>query len=329
MSATSDNGSSVAPARYTFTVFTPTYNRAHLLPRVYESLKQQTFRDFEWLIIDDGSTDNTREVVHAWQPIAPFPIRYIAQPNGGKHTAVNRGAREAQGNLLAILDSDDWYLPQALDRFLHHWNSIPEPARAGFAGVTGLCAYESRELIGSRFPQDVFDSDPIDLRYRHNVQGEKSGVVRTEVLRQFPYPEDVGKYISESVVWNRIARNYKTRFINEVLTVKEFQPGGITRDGRLLQVRNSKASLFTCQELLAIADRLPLKMKVKTYSNYVRHSLHQGIRFPRQFAEVPSKAFFCCCYAVGAYLKIQDTRLLAREQKRSLRPEPLPLRRNA
>ena len=305
--------------RYTFTVFTPTYNRAHLLPRVYESLKQQTFRDFEWLIIDDGSKDNTREIVEPWQGAAPFPVRYIAQPNGGKHTAVNRGAREAQGRLIAILDSDDWYVPQALERFLHHWNSIPASGQPAFAGVTGLCSYPSGELIGSRFPADAFDSDPIDLRYRYHVQGEKSGVVRADVLRQFPYPENIGKYISESVVWNRIARSYKTRFFNEVLTVKEFQPGGITRDGRLLQVRNSQASLFTCQELLAIADRLPLKVRVKTYANYVRHSLHQGVCFTKQVAAVPSKAFFCCCYAVGAYLKIQDTRLLAREQKRTSR----------
>src|SRR5262245_31274251 len=101
MSAAQNNTKSDSNARYTFTVFTPTYNRAHLLPRVYESLRQQTFRDFEWLVIDDGSKDNTGEVVQAWQRDAPFPIRYLAQPNGGKHTAVNRGAKEARGRLLA------------------------------------------------------------------------------------------------------------------------------------------------------------------------------------------------------------------------------------
>ena len=222
---------------------------------------------------------------------------------------MNRGAREAHGRLIAILDSDDWYLPQALERFLHHWNAIPASAQSGFVGVTGLCSYPSGELIGSRFPADTFDSDAIDLRYRHKIQGEKSGVVRTDVLRQFPYPEDVGKYISESVVWNRIAKTYQTRFVNEVLTVKEFQPGGITLDGRLLQARNSKASLFTCQEMLAIADRLPLKVKVKTYANYARHSLHQDISFPQQVADVPSKALFLCCYPLGVYLKFQDSRL--------------------
>jgi hypothetical protein len=302
---------------YTFTVFTPTYNRAHLLPRVFECLKQQTFRDFEWLVIDDGSKDNTREVVERWIGTTDFPIRYLAQPNGGKHTAVNRGAKESQGRLLAILDSDDWYLPTALERFLCHWNSIPHGEQPGFAGVTGLCSYPAGELIGSRFPSDPFDSDPIDLRYRHNVQGEKSGVVRTDVLRQFPYPENVGKYISESVVWNRIAKSYKTRFINEVLTVKEFQPGGITQDGRLLQVRNSKASLFTCQEMLGIADRLPLKVKVKTYANYVRHSLHQRVSLGGQATHVPSKIFFCACYPLGFYLKFTDQRLLRKSAART------------
>jgi len=301
--------------RYVFTVFTPTYNRAPLLPRVYESLKQQTFQDFEWLVVDDGSTDHTRQVVEGFKADARFPIRYIAQPNGGKHTAVNRGAREAAGRLVGILDSDDWYLPQSLERFWHHWQTIPTAAQPGFVGVTGLCSYPSGELIGSRFPRDEFDSDAIDLRYRHKVEGEKSGVVRADVLGQFPYPEDVGSYISESFVWNRIAKKYKTRFVNEILTVKEFQEDGITHNGRLLQVRNGKASLLNCRELLALGNRLPIKVRVRAYSNYVRHSLHQKIPFAQQLAGVPSKTLFCCCYPVGTYLKVRDSALLSKRQQ--------------
>src|SRR3954466_3782814 len=103
--------------RYTYTVFTPSYNRAHLLPRVYESLEKQTFRDFEWLVVDDGSKDNTAQVIKELAAKASFPVRYVAKPNGGKPTAVNRGAQEAQGRLITILDSDDWFKPEALERF--------------------------------------------------------------------------------------------------------------------------------------------------------------------------------------------------------------------
>jgi glycosyltransferase involved in cell wall biosynthesis len=304
--------------RYTFTVFTPTYNRAHLLPRAYESLQKQTFRDFEWLIIDDGSTDNTAEVVKSWQAGAPFPIRYIAQPNGGKHIAVNRGAERAEGRFFAILDSDDWYVPQSLERFLHHWNQIPAAAQAGFVGVVGLCSYTSGQIIGSRFPRDVFDSDVIDLRYRYKVDGEKNGILRTDVVREFPFPEDIGKFIGESIVWNRMARKYKTRFVNEMLTVKEFQQNGLTATGRVIQIRNTRASLLSARELLALGNRLPLKPRVRAYANYVRHSLHQGIPFAQQAAEAPSKTLFCLCYFLGAGLKARDAAMVAREQKRRM-----------
>ena len=292
--------------QYTFTVFTPTYNRAGLLPRVYESLKQQTFKDFEWLIVDDGSTDNTKEVVEGWLASAPFPIRYIAKPNGGKHTAINLGCHEAKGAFFAILDSDDWYAPQSLERFQHYWNLIPAAEQSGFCGVVGLCSYPTGETIGSRFPRDIFDSDVIDLRYKYKIDGEKNGVLRTQAVREFPFPEDIGKFIGESIVWNRMAKKYRTRFVNEVLTIKEFQKDGLTNTGRVIQVRNTRASLLSSRELISLGSRLPLKPRVKAYANYVRHSLHQGIPFGQQIAGVPSKALFCFCYPLGWYLKRGD-----------------------
>ncbi|HWD90906.1 MAG TPA: glycosyltransferase family A protein [Verrucomicrobiae bacterium] len=307
-----------AEFRYTYTVFTPSYNRAHLLPRVYESLEKQTFRDFEWLVVDDGSKDNTAAVVKELQAKASFPVRYVVKPNGGKPTAVNRGAQEAQGGLIAILDSDDWYVPQTLERFLHHWNSIPKDQQAKFVGVTGLCCFPSGEMLGARFPRDVFDSDAIDLRYKYNVTGEKSGMLRTDVLRQYPYPEDLGKYVSESLVWNRIAKSYQTRFINEVLTVKEFQAGGITRDGRMIQARDTRASLLNARELIGLGKRLPLKPRVKAYANYIRHSLHQGIPLREQMQGAPSKAMYFLCFPAGAFLKTRDASLLAEERKSRL-----------
>jgi glycosyltransferase involved in cell wall biosynthesis len=300
--------------QYAVTVFTATYNRAHLLPRVFDCLTRQTFRHFEWLVVDDGSQDNTLEAVKDLQSKASFPVRYVVKPNGGKPTAVNRGAVEARGAIFAILDSDDWYMPNALERFIYHWESIPEQERQEFVGVTGLCSLPSGELIGTRFPADAFDCDVIDLRYKHRVTGEKSGILRTDVLRQFPYPEDLGKYISESLVWNRIAKTYKTRFVNEVLTVKDFQPGGITDRGRFIQVRDSRASLLCSEELIELGGRLPLAMRVRAYSNFVRHSMHQKMPFRLQLRGAPSKLWFLCCYPIGLFLKITDGRHMRRHQ---------------
>src|SRR5579859_6080469 len=118
-----------------FTVLTPTYNRAHMLGSVYQSLCAQTLPDFEWIIIDDGSTDRTRDMVVTWKPF--FPIRYFWKPNGGKHTAINKGVAEARGEFVLFFDSDDTCVPQTLERFDYHWRQIPDPA--GFASLSCLC----------------------------------------------------------------------------------------------------------------------------------------------------------------------------------------------
>src|SRR4051812_47352897 len=142
-------------AQYTFTVVTATYNRAHTLHRVYESLLAQTFRDFEWLVVDDGSTDGTRKLIEGWQAEASFAIRYLYQANAGKHIACNRAVREAAGRFITGIDSDDACLPHALERLIHHWNRIPADEQAGFTGVSALCIDETGQLVGTRFPRDT------------------------------------------------------------------------------------------------------------------------------------------------------------------------------
>ncbi len=203
-----------------FTVFTPTYNRAHTLIRVYESLRGQTFKAFEWVIVDDGSLDDTREIISQWQRVEWFPIRYFYQRNQGKHIAFNRGVAEARGELFLPLDSDDSCLPDALEKLYTHWMAIPYNQREIFCGVTGLCVDQTGQLVGDRFPLDVTDSDALEIRYRYHVKGEKWGFVRTDVLRRFPFPDLGGeKFVPEGVIWNVISKHFKTRFVNEVLRV--------------------------------------------------------------------------------------------------------------
>ena len=223
----------VARLRHTFTVFTSTYNRAHTLHRVHDSLRGQTCRDFEWLIVDDGSTDGTRQCVEGWQRGADFPIRYIWQENQGKHVAFNRGVREARGALFVSLDSDDACVAEALQRFKEQWEAIPQSERHRFSGVTCLCLDQFGRPVGTRFPQDVMDSDGLQIRYRHKVSGEQWGFHRTDLLRQFPFPEDVKRrYIPEGLVWARLARVYKTRFINEALRTYYVEGPSMVHGGR-------------------------------------------------------------------------------------------------
>jgi len=213
-----NNPLSPSEFRYTFTVFTPTYNRAHTLPRVYESLCAQTFRDFEWLIIDDGSTDGTENLVKQWQREADFPIRYIWKENGGKHTAHNRAVAEARGRCFAPLDDDDTCIPSALERMNFHWMNIDPAERDDYVAVMGLCMDQNGKLYGERFPSDIFDSDYITYSFSQRIPGERWGCYRTEVLREYPYPVAPGPsaYMIEGVTWFRMARRYKTRYVNEV-----------------------------------------------------------------------------------------------------------------
>ncbi len=274
-----------------FTVFTPTYNRGSVLHRVYESLCAQTFRDFEWLIVDDGSTDDTPVRVGQWKQAASFPIRYFVQENRGKHFAFNRGVQEARGRFFLTLDSDDACTPEALERFLFHWNSIPADQREAFSAVTALCRDQHGRPVGSRFPQDVLDSDSLEIRYRYHVTGEKWGFQRTDVLRQFPFPEALeGQYLPEGVVWSRIARRYKTRFVNEFLRIYYIEEGSLVHGhapqrhaagGRLQHqtVLNDEIAFFR------FAPREFLRSAV----HYVRFSNHLGVGLSGQVRDLSNR----------------------------------------
>jgi glycosyltransferase involved in cell wall biosynthesis len=214
-----------------FTILTPTYNRAHTLPRTYASLKAQSLLPHEWVVVDDGSTDGTAELVCGWTAEAPFPIQYVFQENAGKPAAHNVGVAAASGDLLAVLDADDWILPHALERLNALWKEIPETVRDAFTGITVNCQYQDGTIIGEPFPASPTDSTPYELWSRGWLKGEKWGFHRVDVLRKYSFPTfDREKYVPEGLVWNRIGQDYRMRFVNETLEVKEFQTDGITRN---------------------------------------------------------------------------------------------------
>jgi glycosyltransferase involved in cell wall biosynthesis len=313
----------------TFTVFTPAYQRASELHRVYDSLTAQTFRDFEWLVVDDGSTDGTGELVAGWAREAPFPIRYVRQENQGKHVAWNRGVEEARGELFLALDSDDACVPEALERFLHHWNAIPEGERPGFSAVTALCVDQHGELVGTPFPHDVTDSDPLEIRYRHKVTGEKWGFHRTDVLREFPFPVVPGKpYVSESVVWDKIAHRYRTRYVNERLRIYyvDFDAGNIMTTMRDAS-RSSSGFLVVFREQLTdhlrYARWAPLEF-VRAGALYTRHAFHQGLGPARQGRALPLRAwpFWLVGAPAGIALYARDRVRARRALEAGVSPEP-------
>jgi len=216
-------------SQYAFTVLTTTYNRVDVLKRAYASLAAQSYRDFEWLVVDDGSTDATREQVLAWVAESAFPIRYVWQENAHKKTAFNHGVREARGELLVVLDDDDELTRDTLSRLKKIWDGIGDEQRGNFIGVTGLCARPDGKVVGDLFPADVFDCPAAEMALKHRVRGEKFGCQRVDVLRQFPFPEDVPGFVPESFVWWAISRaGYLNRFVNQVVRVYHPTPGSLS-----------------------------------------------------------------------------------------------------
>jgi glycosyltransferase involved in cell wall biosynthesis len=209
-------------------------------------LRAQTLRDFEWLVIDDGSTDSTSKLIEGWIESADFPIRYFWQDNSGKHIAHNLAVREARGRFFAPLDSDDAILPDTLEKLLLHWDGIPIADRALFAAVFGLCCDQYGALIGTCYPSSPFDADLREVLYVRRVRGEKWGMFRTEVLRQFPFPEVQKTYMPEGMIWLEIAKTYKTRFVNEISRIyfANDEETGTTITNSGARGRNAKGRLY-------------------------------------------------------------------------------------
>jgi glycosyltransferase len=254
-------------------ILTPTYNRGKLLLPLYDSLKNLTFKDFEWLIVDDGSEDDTEQYALSWIAHnienAEFPIRYIKKSNGGKHTAINRGVREASGELILILDSDDTLPADSLATIAQYYEQCK--GYKDCAGVCGLMAHHDGQLIGTGFPKDPMYESALQFRYaeKGNVTGDLLEVYKTSVMREFPFPEiENEKFCPESLVWNRIANKYKLFCFNKVIYYRDYLEGGLTSKIVKIRMNSPIASTMTYAEMLDY--NISLKWKIRSAINYWR-----------------------------------------------------------
>ena len=301
--------------RYQFTVLTPTYNRADTLQRVYDSLSEQCCQDFEWLIIDDGSTDNTKERVEQWQQKASFAIRYIWQPNQHKKTAFNTGVNHTQGELIVALDSDDSLEPNALNDMARIWREIPVAERDQYAAITGLCKAPDGRIVGDMYPYDQFDANPLDLQFKFAVKGEKFGCLSTQVMRRFPFPDHISGFVPESLVWRSIARaGYKTRFVNQVYRVYYDSADSLSRQGRNNGAQHALGLWLLAHDTVVKSmpwcHYQPLGF-LKAAAHYTRFALHmreQSIQKPAGYAlqGVAASALIYTMAPVGALLYLRD-----------------------
>lgn len=226
---------------YPVTVFTPTYNRAYILGDLYHSLQRQTCMDFEWLIVDDGSADDTKALVASWQGEEnPFPIRYVYQENGGKCRAINRGLKEADGRLFFTVDSDDYLTDDAIEKVIQWDGELPKDGHfCGYVGNRGITPTQTPNRL---FPGGYLDGTALD-RY-DQVDGERAFVFYTEIHRKYLYPEFPGeKFLTEAVTWDLMAHDgYKMRFYNDIIWIWEYKDDGLTRAGYRVFLENPQGT---------------------------------------------------------------------------------------
>lgn len=240
------------------TVFTPAYNRAHTLPRTYESLCRQDCKDFIWLIVDDGSQDETAELVRGWQKMKNgFEIKYIYKENGGMHTAHNTAYENIHTELNVCIDSDDRMALGAVRKIKDAWEQVREK---GYAGMIALDADFSGKIIGKGFPEDMVETTLGDY-YAAGGCGDKKLVYRTEVIKKYPpYPVFSGeKYVALAYKYRLIDQDYKLAVLNEVLCNVEYQEDGSSATMWKQYVNNPKGFAFwrkTCMQYPTSTKRL-------------------------------------------------------------------------
>lgn len=227
------------------TVFTPTYNRAYIIDKLYQSLLIQTNKDLEWLVVDDGSTDNTEEYFkEILNKDNPFKISYIKQENGGKHRAINRGVQLAHGELFFIVDSDDYLLSDAIEKLSEWVNGLDCSKK--WAGVSGARGYSDEKYIGMVYEKAPYVDAKNNQRDKYNLGGDKAEAYFTDVLKKYPFPEFEGeKFITEEVVWNAIARDgYYIRWYKDIIYICDYLEDGLTKSGDAKYLKNPQGVLY-------------------------------------------------------------------------------------
>lgn len=248
-------------ADFKFTIFTPCYNGANTIKRVFDSVESQTYTNFEWIIINDGSMDNSDEVIRGLMEKSPVrsKITYLVQPNLGKHRAWNRAVDMATGELFLSADADDSFLPNTLDYFNREMLKLANGGSLQSCKYSGVnvCVYdpETMNMVGSPYPYDGLVSDNIELAYKYNIRGEHWGIVRTDLLRKNKFPDGKGHFWSEGRIWFSFAlQGYKVVCFNECLRARYYEPDSLVhnkgyvydKDTNLMYMQNYLWTIKAC-----------------------------------------------------------------------------------
>lgn len=265
----------MATEQVTLTIVTPTYNRADHLKSLFKSLKCQTNMNFKWLVVDDGSTDDTEQVIQEFVADGQISIQYLKRENGGKHRALNTGIAAIGTELTFIVDSDD-YLPEDAVEIILTYHDKYKNTR-GLCGYSFLRCYEDGSVNTAYFRKDEEIASYRDIRINGNIGGDKAEVFYTEVLKQFPFPEFKGeKFLPEDLVWMQMSGPYRMVHINRCIYIGEYLDGGLTKTGRAMKIRSPQGMMMR-SEIYLNDTGVRLKVKVKMMMLYIIYGRFAGI----------------------------------------------------
>lgn len=274
----------------TITILTPTYNRAGYLQRLYNSLIEQTSKDFIWFVIDDGSIDDTQQMIQNFQKEGLISIQYQYQENGGKHRALNRGISKIETQLTFIVDSDDYLPSDAIEIILQYHNKYKE--MKNLCGYSFLRCYEDGTVNTAYFKKDEEIASFCDVRINGNIGGDKAEVFYTNVLKKYPFPEFEGeKFLPEDLVWMRMSGPYDMVHINKCIYISEYLEGGLTKTGRAMKIYSPKGMMLRSKVYLENAG-VGLKVKIKMMMLYIIYGKFARANLNQMMKSITQKSLF-------------------------------------
>lgn len=281
------------------TILTPTYNRRKNLEELFLSLEAQTSKEFEWLIIDDGSTDGTRETADNFIKNASFPVKYAYKENGGKHTALNAGIKQIETELTFIVDSDDKLTPDAAETVIQTHRQYCN--NENLCGYSFLKIFPDGAINGKPFCRDGYIATFIESRLNSNdANSDKAEVFFTRVLKEYPFPEYPGeKFLGEDIVWLRMARKYQMAHFNKGIYIASYLQEGLTVNRRKHNIKSPVGCLNRAKEFLN--PQINLKYRIKGALQYVIYGKFAGRRLYALLKEAPDKFLVGLC-AIPALL---------------------------
>lgn len=265
------------------TVFTPTYNRAYTLSTLYNSLLQQTNKNFEWLIVDDGSSDETREIVRNWEMEGKVKIRYIFKKNEGLNSAYNLAVAISLNEIFFRVDSDDYLKMNAIQLIYDTWYLVENDK--DICGIVFLAIFDNGNIVGTHPFNKVFRTNFFDYRYKYKATGDRAEVMKTEVLKKYPFPIILGeKFLPEGFMWNRIAYDYDALYMNIPIYIREYREDSITTKIVQTLKKNNKGATLYYTELLK--HRQPFYFFFKHSLLYWRYAFYTKKSLPDKIKDV-------------------------------------------